>query len=58
MLIREAIRNKGKSNIIVATGASQFDMIDQFIKAPGIDWTCVTTFPLDEYVGMPDSSTN
>jgi len=52
-LIREAIRKNGKANIIVATGASQFEMIEQLVKAPRIDWTCVTAFHLDEYVGMP-----
>lgn len=52
-LIRAAIRKKGKANIIVATGASQFEMIDQLIKERGIDWTRVTAFHLDEYVGTP-----
>ena len=52
-LIREALRKKGKANIIVATGASQFEMIEQLIKEPRIDWTRVTAFHLDEYVGMP-----
>ncbi len=52
-LIRESIRKKGKANIIVATGASQFEMIGQLVKEPRIDWTRVTAFHLDEYVGMP-----
>jgi len=52
-LIREAIRTKGKAHIIVATGASQFEMIEQLVKEPRIDWTRVTAFHLDEYVGMP-----
>ncbi len=52
-LIREAIRQKGKANIIVATGASQFEMLDSLVRQPGIDWTRVTAFHLDEYVGIP-----
>lgn len=52
-LIREAISKRGKANIIVATGASQFEMIGRLIKEPKIDWTRVTAFHLDEYVGMP-----
>jgi len=52
-LIREALRKRGKANIIVATGASQFEMIEQLVKEPKIDWTRVTAFHLDEYVGMP-----
>jgi glucosamine-6-phosphate deaminase len=51
--IREAIRKNGKANIIVATGASQFEMLEQFVKEPRIDWTRVTAFHLDEYVGTP-----
>ena len=46
--IRGALRKKGKANIIVATGASQFEMIEQLVKETKIDWTRVTAFHLDE----------
>ena len=52
-LIREAIRKNGKASIIVATGASQFEMIGQLVNEPRLDWPRVTAFHLDEYVGMP-----
>ncbi len=52
-LIRNAIRKNGKANIIVATGASQFEMIQQLVKELRVDWTRVTAFHLDEYVGTP-----
>jgi len=52
-LIREAIKARGHANIIVATGASQFEMLEQLLQEPDIDWSCVTGFHLDEYVGMP-----
>jgi len=52
-LIREAIRKNGKANIIVATGASQFEMLERLITEKGIDWAKVTAFHLDEYVGIP-----
>ena len=51
--IRQALQRKGRANIIVATGASQFAMIDHLATQPGIDWTRVTAFHLDEYVGVP-----
>jgi glucosamine-6-phosphate deaminase len=51
-LIREAIHKRGYANIIVATGASQFEALNHLIAAQGIDWTRVTAFHLDEYVGM------
>jgi glucosamine-6-phosphate deaminase len=53
--IREAIAAKGESNIILATGASQFDTISHLIKEKGIDWSKVTVFHLDEYIGLPDT---
>jgi len=52
-LIREAIAERGEANIIIATGASQFEMLEQLIKEPDIFWPAVTGFHLDEYVGMP-----
>ena len=52
-LIRNAILNKGKANIIVATGASQFDMFNELVKE-NIDWSVVTAFHLDEYIGISE----
>lgn len=51
-LIRKAILDKGKANIIVATGASQFEMLNELVKE-NIDWSLVTAFHLDEYIGLP-----
>ena len=53
--VRKAIAEKGEARIIVATGASQFEFLEAFVKEPGIDWTKVTGFHLDEYVGLPAS---
>ncbi len=52
-LIREAIAAKGSANIIVATGASQFETIEALIREPDVSWHKVNFFHLDEYVGMP-----
>ncbi len=52
--IRKAILENGKANIIVATGASQFEMLNALIKQD-IDWTKVTAFHLDEYIGIPET---
>ncbi len=52
MLIRKAIAERGEANIIVATGASQFEMLNSLIKED-IDWTKVTGFHLDEYIDIP-----
>jgi glucosamine-6-phosphate deaminase len=52
--IKKAIAAKGKANIILATGASQFEMLSELVKAD-IDWSKGEDFHLDEYVGLPVS---
>ena len=54
-LIRTAIATKGEANIILATGTSQFETLKQLLREPNIDWSRVTMFHLDEYIGLPDS---
>jgi glucosamine-6-phosphate deaminase len=52
-LIRQTIDRKGYANIILATGTSQFETLSQLIIEEGIDWSKVTMFHLDEYIGLP-----
>ena len=52
-LIRQAIRTNGAVNIIVATGASQFEMLNELINQE-VDWSKVTAFHLDEYIGISE----
>ena len=52
-VIRDALARRGRAAVIVATGASQFEMLGALVAAEGIDWTRVTAFHLDEYIGMP-----
>jgi glucosamine-6-phosphate deaminase len=54
-LVRDALASRGAANIIVATGASQFEMFDALVREPDIAWHKVTGFHLDEYVGIPIS---
>ena len=51
--IREAIAKKGYANVILATGASQFEMLEALLTEKDIDWSVVKFFHLDEYVGLP-----
>ena len=51
--IRRAISARGQARIIAATAASQLEFLDALTKAPGIDWTRVEAFHLDEYIGLP-----
>jgi len=50
-----AIAGKGMANMILATGASQFSFLDILKTNTSIDWSKVTVFHLDEYVGLPDT---
>lgn len=50
--IRQAIADEGRAAVILATGASQFEMLQALIQED-IDWSKVTVFHLDEYIGLP-----
>lgn len=53
--IRAALASLGRARVIFATGASQYDFLDALCAAPDIDWSRITAFHLDEYVGIaPD----
>lgn len=53
--IRSAVAKRGAANIVVATGASQFEMLAALVHEPDVDWSKVTAFHLDEYLDMPDT---
>ncbi len=55
--IRQAIAENGAANIILATGTSQFETLNRLIEEPGLNWGKVTMFHLDEYIGLPVTST-
>lgn len=52
--IKAAITEKGAANVILATGASQFEMLASLVDER-IDWSVVTFFHLDEYIGLPQT---
>ncbi|MBE7157852.1 MAG: 6-phosphogluconolactonase, partial [Rhodospirillales bacterium] len=50
--LRDTLRKRGEAAIIVATGASQFEMLEALQAEPDIAWDRVTVFHLDEYIGL------
>ena len=52
--IRKALADKGTANVIIATGASQFEMLSCLKDEKDIDWSKVNFFHLDEYIGLPE----
>ena len=51
-LIRDAISSNGSANIILATGTSQFETLQQLVSEESIEWDKVIIFHLDEYIGL------
>jgi len=52
--LQQALSKNGKANLILATGASQFDFLSVFKMDSSVDWQRITVFHLDEYKGMSD----
>ena len=50
--LQRAIQERGQAHLIVATGASQFEVLSSLADMPGIDWSKVTGYHLDEYIGL------
>ncbi len=51
--VQRAIAANGTAYVVAATGASQLEFLDALCRLEGVDWTKVTFFHLDEYVGLP-----
>lgn len=51
-LLRKAIETNGSANIILATGTSQFETLSNLINED-VDWSKISMFHLDEYIGLP-----
>ena len=52
--ITSAVEQRGRANVMFATGNSQFAFLDALTSLRGIPWSSVTGFHMDEYVGMDD----
>ena len=54
-VIKQAIEEKGTARIIIATGNSQLTFLEALRETEGIDWSQVTIFHMDEYIGLPEN---
>jgi glucosamine-6-phosphate deaminase len=50
--IRMSISARGIANVVLATGASQFEVLAALTRAERVSWNRVSFFHLDEYVGL------
>ncbi|MCY1719406.1 glucosamine-6-phosphate deaminase [Prolixibacteraceae bacterium Z1-6] len=53
-ILNQAVSDRGNANLILATGASQFEFLKSLQKQ-NIEWGKVTVFHLDEYKDLPDT---
>ena len=54
-LIKKSLAEKDEANIILATGASQFETMASLVNTKDIDWSKVTMFHLDEYIELDEN---
>jgi glucosamine-6-phosphate deaminase len=54
-ILIDTIKKKGKATFIAATGASQFEFLENLTSISSIDWSKTTMFHLDEYVGISET---
>ena len=52
--LRETLAAKGSAAVILATGNSQIMFLDELIRLGGVEWSRVTLFHMDEYLGISD----
>ncbi len=53
--LRRVLEQRPAARLVACTGSSQFEVLEAFTAAPGIDWARVEMFHLDEYVGIPET---
>ena len=53
--LRQCLASQPECNLVVATGSSQFEVLDNLVNQPDIDWSRVNGFHLDEYLGLSSS---
>lgn len=54
--LRQALAEKDELNVIFAAAPSQSEFLEALSKQPGIDWTRVNAYHMDEYVGLPENT--
>lgn len=59
--LEQALKERGEAAAILATGNSQLAFLDALVAGQGktwnLDWSRITLFHMDEYLGLPDTHT-
>src|SRR5256885_1258275 len=51
--LQQVFLTQGCAAAVLATGNSQIKFLEQLVKLGGVDWSKVTLFHMDEYLGIP-----
>lgn len=54
--IRDVLAQQGEARIIFAAAPSQNEFLATLARAEGIDWSRITVFHMDEYIGLPQDA--
>jgi len=54
-ILISTIKKKGETVFVAATGASQFEFLENLTSISSIDWSKTIMFHLDEYIGIPET---
>jgi glucosamine-6-phosphate deaminase len=54
-VLEAAVEERGIAHAMFATGNSQLGFIDALVARPGIPWSRVVVFHMDEYLGVDDT---
>lgn len=50
--LKETLETKGSAAAILATGNSQIKFLEELVRLGGVDWSKITLFHMDEYLGI------
>jgi glucosamine-6-phosphate deaminase len=50
--LQETLARQGAASAILATGNSQLEFLDALVALGGVDWSRITLFHMDEYLGI------
>ncbi len=51
--LKDTLATRGSAAAILATGNSQIKFLEELIRLGGVDWSKITLFHMDEYLGLP-----
>jgi glucosamine-6-phosphate deaminase len=52
VFLQKTIQERGSANVVLATGNSQLTFLEALRAAPGINWSKVNIFHMDEYLNL------